>query len=132
MRSAVAVALGGVGLILAALTFGAATLLVPGIALILLSLLLPVWIELAARRVRLTRRLHAVRVVEDQPLEATLQIGHGRLGLPGCRIVEPLASAPMSLRIPPTYMRTGTTELRVIARFERRGRRVLPAPRVEI
>lgn len=132
MRTAAPVAFGGVVLIIVALTFESAILFVPGIAIVLICLLVPGWVAVAARGARLTRTLHADRVLEDQPLEATLEIGHGRLGLPGAEIIEPLAGTTLALRVSPLQMRRARTELRVVARFERRGRKTLGAPRLEL
>lgn len=132
MRRAATAALGGVGLILIALAFNSAILFVPGIALVLVCLALPGWIAGAAASTRVTRRLHAERVVEDQPIEATLEVEYGPLGLPGCEIDDPLASRPLALRLRTTPLRRGRSELRIVARFERRGRRILGAPRLAL
>lgn len=132
MRRAVAVALAGVGLVLLALTFESAILFVPGLALILVGALVPVWIGLAWRSCRVRRWLDAERVVEDQPVEATIQVSCGRLGLPGCRIDDPLPGGPLTLRVPPSPSRRRVVELRVVARFPRRGRRVLSPPRMQL
>jgi len=132
VRRALAAALGGGGLVLAALTFEAQLLFVPGIALVLVGLAAPAWVAVAGASVRVTRRLHADRVDEGQPIEATLEVRHGALGLPGCVIEEPLASRPLALTLRGARLRGGRTELRVVARFERRGRRVLPAPRLAL
>ena len=132
MRRAAGLAGSGLGLILVALTFEAGTLLVPGAALVLIALAAPLSVWLARRPARLGRVLHAERVLEDQPLEATIEIEHGRMGLPGCRISEPLVGAAMTLQIPPGPRAHRRTELRIVARFERRGRRVLGPPRLEL
>jgi hypothetical protein len=53
----------GVALILAALTFDASVLLVPGVALVVLGVTVPPWIRLAARGASVRRQLHADRVI---------------------------------------------------------------------
>ncbi len=44
-------------------------------------------------------------VLEDQPLEATIEIGHGRLGLPGAEILDPLAGGSLALRVAAAHLR---------------------------
>lgn len=132
MRAAAAVAVSGVALILVALTFETATLFVPGVALVLIAAAVPAWIAVCARGANLRRTLLGERVVEGQPLEATIELRHGRLGVPGCEIVDPLAGHPLALRIAPVHLRAAVTELRIVARFERRGRRSLAAPTLRL
>ena len=43
-----------------------------------------------ARRVRRTAGSHGDRVEEDQPLEATIEVRRGRLGLPGGQVLDEL------------------------------------------
>jgi uncharacterized protein (DUF58 family) len=76
--------------------------------------------------------LHADRVLEGQPLEATLEIAHGRLGLPGAEITDPLAGDALTLQVSAAHLRPARAELRVVARFERRGRKTLGAPRLRL
>jgi uncharacterized protein (DUF58 family) len=131
MRRPTAVFLGGVGLILAALTFEVSTLFVPGAALVLISVAVPAWVWTASRGARLSRTLNSDRVLEDQPLEARIEVRHGALGLPGCHVLDPLAGKPIALNLPLGITRR-RTEVRVVARFARRGRRRLRAPEVAL
>src|SRR5579884_3997422 len=99
MRRALAVELAGVALTLVALTFDASPLFVPGTALIFVGIAAPAWVWLAARPVTLRRRLDAERVIEEEPLEATIELRRGRLGLPCAELDDPLARKPVSLTI---------------------------------
>lgn len=130
-RSAAALVLCGAMLILTALSFESAILLVPGTAFVVLGAWAPLWAAAAIRPARVGRVLHAERVVEGQPLEATLVLRHGWLGLTGCEITDPLVSRAVSVDIPPSARRR-QTELRIVARFERRGRRVLGTPELTL
>ncbi|HEY1511828.1 MAG TPA: DUF58 domain-containing protein [Solirubrobacteraceae bacterium] len=123
MNKAAGVAAAGGVLILFALLFDAAPLFVPGLGLVFMGLGTPVWISIAARGARVHRHLHSDRVVEDEPLEATIEVSRGPWGLPGGELQDPLAGAPVSLRgwlAPITGERTAN--VRVVARFARRGR----------
>lgn len=112
----------GTALILVGLIFDAAPLFVPGVAFVLLGVLTPGWVWLVARSATIERHLEQDRVAEGEPLEAVLQLRAGLLGLPGGEIAEPLAGEPV--RVPGGRRAT----IRVVARFERRGRRRLAAP----
>ncbi|MBV9354535.1 MAG: DUF58 domain-containing protein [Chloroflexi bacterium] len=104
------------------LIFDAAPLFVPGVAFALLGAVAPAWVWLAARGASIERSLEQDRVVEGEPLEATLVLRAGFLRLPGGEVSEPLAGEPVRA---PGGRRT---TIRVLARFERRGRRRLAAP----
>ena len=97
LKSAAAVAAGGVALTLAAFAFDASPLFVPGVALILLGAFTPAWVWLAAGSARISRRLHATTTIEDEPVEATIEISRGPLGLPGAEILDPLAGESLPL-----------------------------------
>jgi uncharacterized protein (DUF58 family) len=117
------VAAAGLTLLLFALLFDAGPLFVPGVAFTLLGVGTPAWIAFAARGARVDRELHADRVVEEEPLEATIEVSRGPWGLPGGELRDPLAGTPVSLRgwlSPITGDRTAN--VRVVARFARRGR----------
>ncbi len=122
LRRAVVTLAAGAALVLLGLVFDAAPLFVPGVAFVLLGALVPGWVWLAARGASIERRLEEDRVVEGDPLEAALLVRAGPLGLVGGEISEPLAGQP--LRAPGGRR----TTILVLARFERRGRRRLPAP----
>ncbi len=113
----------GVGLLLAALAFEASTLFVPAAALLALAGLTQVWIRLAGRAVRISRLLDVDRVLEEQPVEARIQI-RGTLGLPGAQIHDPLSGGAIAI----SSSRAREIELRVLSRFPRRGRITLPTP----
>jgi uncharacterized protein (DUF58 family) len=82
MRRAVAIALAGLGLTLTALLFDAAPLFVPGIAFALVGILAPAWVVLASRNATVVRALEDRRVIEGDPIEATLRVSSGLLRLP--------------------------------------------------
>jgi uncharacterized protein (DUF58 family) len=126
---AVGIALAGAALILAALTFDASVLFVPGVAFALLGLVVPPWIWLASRGASVSRTLEADRVIEEQPLEALIEVRRGRLGLPGGEILDPFASAGMRIAGSPGVARARRrATVRVVARFPRRGRRRFEPP----
>src|SRR5437763_15940515 len=99
MKRAAGVGIAGVGLMLAALAFEASTLFVPAVALLALAGLTAVWIRLAGRVIRISRILEVDRVMEEQPVEARIQI-HGSLGLPGAEIHDPLSGGAIALAAP--------------------------------
>jgi uncharacterized protein (DUF58 family) len=120
-------------MVLAALIFGTAPLLVAGIGFAVLGALTLAWVWLATRGVRIWRELSSGRVIEGQPLHAVVRLRRGVLGLPGAAVLEPLARAPISFPAPPSLLR-GDREVcvRVQARFERRGRLVLAPPALHV
>jgi uncharacterized protein (DUF58 family) len=109
--------------VLTAFTFDAAPLFVPGVAFVFLGVLAPLWVWFLARTASVERRLEQDRVVEGEPLEAMVEV-HG--WIPGGHLSDPLLSGWVRL---PGGRRTG---IRVLARFERRGRRHLAPPAVAI
>lgn len=118
-----ALAAAGVLLLLVALTFAAAPLLVPGVGLLVLAALAPLWIALAGRSTRIERRLGTTRIVEDEPLEAILSIRRGYFGLPGAVVHDPLLSGPLELSSAGAiWIGRHPVELRVVARIHRRGK----------
>jgi len=129
MRRAGAVALGGGLLTAVAFTFDSSPLFVPGAAFVLIGLLVPVWVSLAARDATLARRLHTDRVVENEPLEATIEVHRGALGLPGAELDDPLAGEPVALGRALSLSSGGrSASVHIVARFPRRGLRTLAAP----
>lgn len=129
MSRAAGVAASGLVLILFALLFNAAPLFVPGLALTFMGMATPAWISIAARGARVERQLHSDRVVEEEPLEATIEVSRGAWGLPGGELQDPLAGSPVSLRgwLSPLTGDT-TANVRVVARFARRGRVSIDPP----
>jgi uncharacterized protein (DUF58 family) len=131
VRRAAGTALGGAVLLLAALAFDASVLFVPALALIVVSGLAPPWIWLASRGASVTRRFEQDRVVEDQPLEVRIEVRGGPLGLPGVEILDPFVGEVVALSSwRGARVGNGTTDVRIIARFPRRGRRRLEPPRL--
>lgn len=128
MRRAAGVALTGAALLVAAFTFDSATLFVPAVALLVLPLLIAAWIWLAWRGASVERKLDAERVIEDEPVEARIEL-RGWLGLPGAELLDPLAGGSIGLTSAPW---TRQVELRVLARFPTRGRIPLPPPHLRL
>ena len=129
MRRAGAVAVAGLALILVALMFDAAPLFVPGIALVVLGVVAPVWVQLAARAAGIERHLDSDRVVEDEPIEATIEVSRGHWGLPGASVLDPLAGKPVLLYAPMSLLSGAqSASIRIVARFPRRGIRRIDPP----
>lgn len=129
MRRAAAVALAGSLLTAVAFTFDSSPLFVPGAAFLLIGVLVPVWVSLSARGTSLARRLHADRVVEHEPLEATIEVRRGIFGLPSAELDDPLVGEPVALGRALSLTGGGrSATVHVVARFPRRGPRVLAAP----
>lgn len=126
-RRAGGVALSGVGLILVALAFDSSLLFVPGAAFVLLGIGAWAWVRLVAAAATVERVLHAERVVEEDPFEATLEVHGGLLGVAGIEVLDPLAGKPLLFR-----GRGRVATVRVVARFDRRGLRIVPAPALVI
>lgn len=123
------VALLGVVVILAARAFGAVPLYVVGVGTVALGVLAPLWLFAAGRGARLSRRLSIHRAVEDEPLEAIIDVRRGWLGLPGAELYEPLAQTSISVA-EALSMVAGSrhVQLRVIARIPTRGRHRFAPP----
>lgn len=129
MKRAVAVAAGGAALILVALMFDIAPLFVPGIALALIGVITPAWVALAAGGATIERQLDSDRVVEEEPIEATIEVQRGPWGLPGAEVLDPLAGEPVSLSAPMSLISGGrTASVRIVACFPRRGVRHVEPP----
>ncbi len=127
-----AVALCGCVLGLIALIFDAAPLFVPAVGMLALGALAPAWVWLAADGARAERRVATERVAEDEPLNAIIRVRRGWLGLGGWgsfEVIDPLSSSRFELRESLSPLRGDrTAELRVVARFHRRGLHRLPPP----
>jgi uncharacterized protein (DUF58 family) len=78
-----AVAVSGCLLALIAFVFDAAPLFVPAVGMLALGTLAPAWVWLAASGASAERRMAAERVVEDEPLNATIRVRRGWLGIGG-------------------------------------------------
>jgi uncharacterized protein (DUF58 family) len=127
MRPAAATALLGLLLTLTAATFDAEPLYVPGVAMLLLAGLTTLWVAIGARGVRVKRTVGARRAIEEQPVQVDLIVSSGRVPLPSGLIEDELLPGP-------ALMASGRqrTEVRINARFARRGRKVLPPPRIVV
>ena len=127
MRSAFGCAALGLLLLLVAGTFDAEPLYVAGIGLMVLAAATSLWVVLAARGVRVTRAVGARRTVEEQPVVIDLVVSGGRLPLPSGFIEDDLLPTPAAM-----VSGRRRTEVHISARFARRGRKVLPPPRIVI
>lgn len=128
-KRAAAVALAGATLTLIAFLFDAAPLFVPAVALILIGLAAPVWVWCSARGAHARRNLQAERVVEEQPLAATIEVRRSPLGLPGAEVVDPFTGSRLEIGGPLSPFRGGRiAKVRVVTRFPRRGLQELAPP----
>lgn len=129
MKRAGAVAVSGLVLIVVALTFEAAPLFVPGVAMTLIGVAAPAWVALAAGGASIERKLESERVVEDEPVEATIEVRRGPWGLPGAVVEDPLARDAISIRGPMSMISGGNSaSVRIVASFPRRGVRRIEPP----
>jgi uncharacterized protein (DUF58 family) len=132
-KRAAAVALCGLVLGLVSLIFDAAPLFVPAVGLIALGAVTPAWLWLAARGASTRRHLPAERVIEDEPVEATIEVRRGTLGLPGAQVVDPFTGSRFELTGELSPIRgERTISVRVTSRFARRGLHRLPPPALTV
>lgn len=127
MRDARSTSLLGAALVITAALFDAEPLYVPGVAFLLLAGTTAAWVVSGARGVTVVRTVGARRVLEDEPVPIVITVRGGRLTLPTGVIEDPLLPAPAPL-IPGRRI----TRIRISARFARRGRKLLPGPRVAV
>jgi uncharacterized protein (DUF58 family) len=127
VRPAAITALLGLALTLIAATFDAEPVYVPGIAFMVLAGGAAGWVWLGARGVRVQRTVASRRTIEEQPVAIELVVSAGRMPLPSGLIEDDLLPAA-------AVMAGGRrrTQLHINARFARRGRKVLPAPRIVV
>jgi uncharacterized protein (DUF58 family) len=132
-RRAGGVALSGVGLLIMAFAFEARPLFVPAVALVGIGAIAPAWVWCAARGASARRILAAHEIVEDQPLQAKIEVRRSVLGLPGAEVIDPLTSSRFALSGPLSPIRGGrTASLDVVASFPRRGEHLLAEPSLEV
>jgi uncharacterized protein (DUF58 family) len=94
-----------------------------------LSIAAPAWVHVAARAARIERHLESGRVVEDEPIEATIEVSRGPWGLPGAAVVDPLAGKPVPIHAPLSLISGGrSASVRILACFPRRGIRWIDPP----
>lgn len=117
--TAAATAALGAALALAAAMFGSPSLLVPGLALLLLAAGSAAWVELAALGARLHRERAPARIVEGDALPLAFVLRRGLVPPPGGELREPLLGAPV--RVGPL----GPRRVERDVRLQRRGRHAL-------
>jgi len=123
----------GALLIVAALVFGTAPLLVAGVGFAALGALAEVIVALAAIGVRVERELACEQTVEQTPLQALITVRSGPLGLPGAQLLEPLAGAEISVSLPPSALHLRRQQrVRLQATFARRGSHLIPPPTLRL
>jgi uncharacterized protein (DUF58 family) len=133
MRRALATAAAGVMMVLAALVFGTAPLLVAGSGFVLLGALAAAWVWTALRGAHVWRQLASERVVEGEPLEALVTLRRGALALPGAEVRDPLVRGPVGFeRLPSPVRGDRAVSVRLVTRFARRGRRLLAPPTLHV
>lgn len=107
---------------LVALAFDLAPLLVAALALVLLGLATSAWVWIAARGGSVRRSLRVARAVEDEPLEATVEVRRGPIGIPGALVRDPFSGASIDLADALAAIRgERRATVRVTASFPRRG-----------
>jgi uncharacterized protein (DUF58 family) len=123
----------GLVLCLVSFVFDAAPLFVPAVGLLGLGAGTPLWVWLAARGASTRRHLPAERVIEDEPVEATIEVRRGWLGLPGAQVIDPFTGSRFELAGELSPVKGDrTTSVRVSSRFARRGLHRLPAPALTV
>ena len=127
MRGAVVTATMGVALLLTAAVFDAEPLYVPGVTFMALAAATSGWVVAVARGVQITRTVAVRRVQEEEPVPVDIQVTAGALPLPSGVVEDELLSSPAQLL---SGQRAAT--VRIQARFIRRGRKRLSAPRVVV
>ena len=126
MTRAIATALLGIGLCLAAATFDTPSLYLPGVALALLAAGAAAWVPLAARGATVKRSPGPARIVEDDPYPLRVELRSGILPPPGGELIEPLLGWPVPIA------GRWSRRVRINVRFSRRGRRRLEPGRLVI
>lgn len=119
MTRAAGAAVLGAAMALAALLFDAASLWVPSVALIGVSVAAAAWVALAASGASVRRRPGPATIEEEQPYSLRVEFRQGLLPPPGGELREPLLDTPVPLGP------RRSSKVRIEVRFGRRGRRVL-------
>lgn len=119
MRRAAAAASLGLVFAFAGATFDTASLYVPAVALVLLSVGAAAWVGLAALGAGVERIPGPHTVEEGRPYPLRLEVKAGVLPPPGGELTDPLLEEPVRIG------GMSSRRLRIDVRFERRGRRIL-------
>jgi uncharacterized protein (DUF58 family) len=129
VKRAGAVAAAGAALTLVALTFDAAPLFVVGLALVGVGALTPLWVGLAAAGLQGRRILATDRVVEGNPVHATVELRRGLFRPPTLELLDPL-SGDGDWRGGALWPNGGgrAATISVVAQLPRRGRHEFPPP----
>lgn len=127
MRGAQGTFLLGALLALVAGGVDAEPLWIPGVVFLLLGAGTSAWVALGARGLRVTRTVDRRTVIEEEPVVVSLRVRAGALPLPTGVVDDPLLPAPA-----PLAAGRRRTDLQITARYARRGRKVLNAPRVVV
>lgn len=129
MRRAAGVISAGLLLGVVALAFDSSLLFIPAIALVLIGALVPPWVWLASLTTSVSRSVEAEKILEDQAVEARIEVRGGPFGVPGGEVLDPLAGGAVALgSIMFSPRRRKAADVRVVVRFARRGRRTLDPP----
>jgi uncharacterized protein (DUF58 family) len=133
LRPALSAILLGGALILSGRMFGAVPLFVVGIGFLVVGVLSPAWVLVAARGATVRRRISVHRAVEDEPVESIVEVHRGWLGLPGAELHDPLAGTTISVAEPLSVLNgRSRVQLRVIVRLPRRGRHRFAPPTLSL
>src|SRR3954468_209718 len=117
----------GLALLVAAVLFDAEPLYVPALALLAAAVGAAAWVLLGTVATVIDRTVGTRRALEDEPVEVVVHVRPGITILPGSLRDDPLLPDPLRLRAS-----AGVHRVRIEARFERRGRRVLAPPSLEV
>lgn len=129
---ALAVALGGILLLVVALAFDTAPLLVPAVAFVAIGALTPgaVWVSALGAAAR--RLPGEQEVTEGVRFKTVVLVSAGPLGIYGAELCDPLCPAPVPVSIGPAAAGGGEARVEIVASFARRGRKSLDAPELRI
>jgi uncharacterized protein (DUF58 family) len=125
MSRALGVAALGAAMLAGALAFGASSLYLPSVALLVLAGGAAAWVTLAAAGAAIERTGGPSTVEEEQAWPLRLELRRGIVRPPGGELTESLLDAPLALR-------RGDRRVRIDVRFERRGEHSLAPARVTI
>lgn len=123
-----AVALCGVLVTLCGFAFDTSPLLVPGVGFMAIGLLTPALVALASHGASLGRLPGESEVTEGQRFHSLILIRSGPLGI-YAEMCDPLGGDPYPVTLGPS-LRGREFRIEVMASFNRRGRKLLPAPRL--